>query len=127
MVDRTIPLMDETGGCMRADRLRTVMAAVAATLVMGLAAVPSEAQTPTAQTRAQRPPTKVTVHKRTFLDPGTETRAHAEHYTDYYHSPVNGFEPMRDSTLFTNGASLPYFHDRMPMPNCLDLPGFCGP
>lgn len=127
MLDRKIPLMDDTGGSMRADRFLTATAAAIATLAMALATVPSQAQTPTAHARTHRQPTRVTVHRRTFLDPGTETRAHGEHYQDYYHSPADGFDPMRNSTLFQNQPSLPFFHDRMPMPNCLDLPGYCGP
>jgi hypothetical protein len=127
MVVGMIPLTDGTGGSMRADRFLSVMAAVVATLAMALAVVPSEAQTPTAQARSQHRPARVTVHKRTFLDPGTETRTHAEHYTDYYHSPADGFDVMRNSTLFNSGYGLPFFHDREPMPNCLDLPGYCRP
>jgi hypothetical protein len=34
---------------------------------------------------------------------------------------------MRNSTLFNSGYGLPFFHDREPMPNCLDLPGYCRP
>lgn len=109
---------------MRADKLLTVMAAAVATAAVALAAAPSEAQAPPVH---HHPPARVTVHKRSYLDPGTETKARAEHYSDYFDGsdPVHGLDPMRNSTLFMNGASLPYFHDRMPMPNCLDLPGFC--
>lgn len=117
--------MDTTGGSVRALSFLTVTAA--ACLAMALAAAPSAAQTPAEQhaRAAAHPPARVVVHKRTFLDPGTETRAHAEHYQDYYYSPADGWDPMRNSTLFTGQASLPFFHDRMPMPNCLDLPGWC--
>jgi hypothetical protein len=118
--------MDETGGSMRPDRFLSVMAAAVATVAMAVAAAPSAAQTPTAPASHHRP-AKVTVHKRTFLDPGTETRTHAEHYTDYYHSPADGFDPMRNSTLFNSGYGLPFSHDRGPMPNCLDLPSYCRP
>jgi hypothetical protein len=108
---------------MRADKILTVMAAAVATAVVTLAAAPSDAQT-AAQTR-RHPPARVTVHKRSYLNPGTETKPRAQHYSDYYHSPVDGMAPMRDSTLFLNGPALPFIHDRMPFPNCLDLAGFC--
>lgn len=116
--------MNATGISVRAHTFLTVTAA--ACLATMLAAGMSQAQTPTNQVRVvPHPPTRVTVHKRTFLDPGTETRAHAEHYRDYIVSPADGWDPMRNSALFTGGAFLPFMHDRMPMPNCLDLPGFC--
>lgn len=118
--------MDATGDSVRAFSFLTVTAT--ACLALALAAGPAAAQTPTQQKQARaaaHPPARVAVHKRTFLDPGTETRAHAEHYQDYYYSPADGWDPMRNSTLFTGQASLPFFHDRMPMPNCLDLPGSC--
>lgn len=111
---------------MRAHSFLTV--AAAACLATTLAAGTSVAQTPTEQKQvrvAPHAPAKVTVHKRTFLDPGTETRAHAEHYRDYITSPADGWDPLRNSTLFTGQAFLPFFHDRGPMPNCLDLPGYC--
>jgi hypothetical protein len=109
---------------MRADKFLTVMAAVAATAAATLATASSaDAQAPT-EVR-HHGPVRVTVHKRSYLHPGTETKTHAEHYADYYHSPTHGYDPMRNSALFQNGPSLPFFHDRMPFPNCLDLAGFC--
>jgi hypothetical protein len=118
---------------MQVNKLSAVMAAVVAAAVGAFAATPSEAQTTTTQVRqkpirvaaAVRPPARVTVRKRSYLDPGTETKPRAEHYHDYIYSPTHGFAPFRNSTLFTGGASLPFIHDRMPFPNCLDLPGFC--
>jgi hypothetical protein len=107
---------------MRADRILTVLAAIA-TAAMTLSTTPSDAQT-TTQVR-RHAPARVTVHNRSYLDPGTETKRRQEHYTDYYYSPTHGMAPRRDSTLFMNGPSLPFIHDRMPFPNCLDLPGFC--
>jgi hypothetical protein len=125
--------MDGTGGSMankimRADKILTALAAVAATAVVTLATTtvvttPSDAQTVTPV--RHHAPARVTVRKRSYLHPGTETKTYAEHYADYYRSPTHGFDPMRNSTLFQNGPSLPFFHDRMPFPNCLDLPGFC--
>ncbi len=109
---------------MRADKFLTVMTAVVAIAAATLATAPSaDAQAPT----SVRPhgPVRVTVHKRSYLHPGTETKTYAEHDSDYFRSPTHGFAPRRDSTLFLNGASSPFIHDRMPFPNCLDLPGFC--
>jgi hypothetical protein len=109
---------------MRAAKFLTAMAAVTATAVATFATAPSaDAQAP-ANVR-HHAPVRVTVHKRSYLYPGTETKAHAEHYADYYHSPVHGYAPMRNSALFQNGPALPFVHDRMPFPNCLDLSGFC--
>ena len=73
---------------MRADKFLTVMAAVAATAAMALATAQSEAQT-RSHVR-HHSPTRVTVHKRSYLNPGTETKTHAEHYSDYYYSPTHG-------------------------------------
>jgi hypothetical protein len=126
--------MDVTGGSMankimRADNVLTALAAVAATAAVTLAAVtfatttPSKAET-TVHVR-HHAPARVTVRKRSYLSPGTETKRNAEHYSDYYRSVTHGYDPMRNSTLFQNGPSLPFFHDRMPFPNCLDLAGFC--
>ena len=106
---------------MRADNVLTRMAAVAAAAaVIALAATPASAQAP-----SRHGPARVTVHKRSYLDPGTETKRRQEHDTDYIYSPIHGMAPMRNSTLFMNGPALPFFHDRMPFPNCLDLSGFC--
>jgi hypothetical protein len=111
---------------MRACKILAVIAA-AATVAVTLAAAPLEAQTPEpgAQTQVIRThhPARVTVRKRSYLDPGTETK----HRTNYYsvYSTEYGMAPRRNSTLFQNGPSLPFFHDRMPFPTCLDLPGFC--
>jgi hypothetical protein len=115
---------------MRADKFLTVMAAVVATAAATLATAPSaDAQAPAnaqASTNARHHgPVRVTVHRRSYLHPGTETKSYAEHSSDYYRSPTTGFTPRRNSTLFLNGPSLPFIHDRMPFPNCLDLPGFC--
>jgi hypothetical protein len=107
---------------MRADKVLTVMAAVVVTALATLATTPSDAQTTTVRRHA---PARVTVHKRSYLDPGTETKRRAEHYQDYIYSPIHGMAPMRNSTLFLNGPATPFVHDRMPFPNCLDLAGFC--
>jgi hypothetical protein len=116
---------------MQANKFSAVMAAVVATAIGAFAAVPSKAQTATEvrQTRVvavARPPARVTVRKRSYLDPGTETKRHAEHYLDYAHPDIEyGHAPFRNSTLFNSGPALPFIHDRMPFPTCLDLAGFC--
>jgi hypothetical protein len=111
---------------MRADKFLTVMAvAVAvATAAATFATVPSaDAQTPTHV--RHHTPVRVTVYKRSYLHPGTETKTHAEHYADYYHSPSWGYDSFRNSTLFQSGPALPFHHDRMPFPTCFELSGFC--
>jgi hypothetical protein len=108
------------------------MAALVAAATVVFATAPSEAQTTTAQapqerTRvatARRSPARVTVYKRSYLDPGTATKRHAEHYLDYAHPP-GGNSPFMNSTLFYSGPGLPVMMDRMPFPNCFDLAGFC--
>ena len=97
-----------------------------------LATAPSEAQTANARTQqgfirvaaSGRSPARVTVRKRSYLDPGTETKARAEHYLDYAHPPGGNY-PFMNSTLFNSGPGLPFTHDRMPLPNCFDMAGYC--
>ena len=118
---------------MQANKVSAVMAVVLAAAAGALTAAPSQAQTapevrpgPVRAAAVVRPPARVTVRKRSYLDPGTETKRRAEHYHDYVHPDVEyGFAPFRHSTLFRNGPALPFTHDRMPLPTCLDLPGFC--
>jgi hypothetical protein len=118
---------------MQANKLSVILAASLAAVVM-FATTPSRAQTTAAEARrgpvrvaaVVRPPARVTVRKRSYLEPGTETKRHAEHYTDYAYPNIEyGNAPFRHSTLFKNGPALPFWHDRMPFPTCLDLPGFC--
>jgi hypothetical protein len=69
---------------------------------------------------ASRPPARVTVRRRSYLDPGTETRTQAEHYQDYAFPPG-------DHT-FTADPNNPAMNwTRMPFPSCFDLAGFCQP
>jgi hypothetical protein len=118
---------------MQANKVSAVVAVVIASAVAAFTTAPSQAQTapevrpgPVRAAVVVRPPARVTVRKRSYLDPGTETKRRAEHYTDYsYPSVEYGFAPFRNSTLFKNGPALPFFHDRMPFPTCLDLAGFC--
>jgi hypothetical protein len=109
-------------GSMGADKILTVMAVAVATAAMALAATPSEAQAPPPAPR-HHAPIRVTVHKRPNADPIAENRRRAEYY--HLFPQEYGMSPRRDSTLFMNGPSLPFIHDRMPFPTCLDLPGFC--
>jgi hypothetical protein len=116
---------------MQANKVSAVMAAAIASAMLAFTTAPSVAQSTDVRPAAVRaaavvrPPARVTVRKRSYLDPGTETKARAEHYTDYAHPVESGFAPFRYSTLFKNGPALPFIHDRMPFPNCLDLAGFC--
>jgi hypothetical protein len=117
---------------MQASKISAVVAAAIASAVAVFTTAPSQAQNTGAEVRpvrvapVVRPAARVTVRKRSYLDPGTETKRHSEHYTDYaYPSVEYGNAPLRNSTLFKNNAALPFVHDRMPFPTCLDLPGFC--
>jgi hypothetical protein len=114
--------MDRAVDSMRADNVLTGITVAVATAAMVLVATPSEAQGPPAPRR--HPPVRVTVHKRPDFDPVAEYNRRRSRYYDLY-SLEYGIAPRRDSTLFKNGPSLPFFHDRMPFPTCLDLPGFC--
>ena len=118
---------------MYAHRFAATMVIATAVIVSGLATIPSGAQTPDPQTSAApttlkkkpaqvaavaRPPARVTVRKRSFLDPGTETKPGSERYMDY------AFPPSSSSHLPGPGDSRVDF-TRMPFPSCFDLGGFC--
>jgi len=123
---------------MQAHLLTAIFVATMSVATLAIATAPSEAQTPTAQTPTAvvakkkptqvamvgRPPARVTVRKRSYLDPGTETKAGGEHYQDYAY-PAGGNSTMNNSTLFNSGPGLPFTNNRMPFPNCFDLGGFC--
>jgi hypothetical protein len=67
---------------------------------------------------SNRAPAKVTVNRRSYLDPGKESKS-----TETFWSIFPGDSPhglFYDPTDWKVG-----FHNRDPMPNCLDLPGFC--
>jgi hypothetical protein len=64
-----------------------------------------------------RPSAKVTVRKRSFLDPGTETKARDEHRLDY------AFPPGGGGSTYSNDYTITF--QRSPLPTCFDLPGFC--
>jgi hypothetical protein len=69
---------------------------------------------------ASRPPARVTVRRRSYLDPGTETRTQAEHYQDYAFPPG-------DRTFTADPHNPAMNWTRMPFPSCFDLAGFCQP
>ena len=110
---------------MHARALTAVLFFAAAGLMLAVA--PSEAQapptTPTAPpapaAKKQQAPAKVTVRQRSFLDPGTETKTHAEHDRDYAFPPGDrNFGPGGHNDFRVN-------YTRMPFPSCFDLPGYC--
>ena len=108
---------------MHAFKFTAIMAAAA---VLALGAAPSGAQTTTAEKRqgttrvatTNRPAARVTVRKRSYLDPGTETKAGTEHYQDYAVSPTG-------NSFGTDANDFRINFNRMPFPSCFDLPGFC--
>jgi hypothetical protein len=104
--------------------------AAAAAAIMAFAVGPSEAQTtavdqaaavkrkPTQVAVAGRPAAKVTVRKRSYLDPGTETKRGDEHYMDYANpSPASSHVPGPGDSRFD--------FMRMPFPTCFDLGSAC--
>jgi hypothetical protein len=118
---------------MFAQKIMPVLIAVMAGAELALAAAPSWAQTSpttatvlakkkpaTPQTKVavtSRPPARVTVQRRSYLDPGTETKAHSEHYQDY------AFPPGDPNSRFSNDYGITF--TRSPLPSCFDLAGFC--
>jgi hypothetical protein len=110
-------------------RTLTVILFVAAAALM-LAVAPSQAQAPPTTPTAppapavkKQPPAKVTVRRRSFLDPGTETKTHQEHDRDYAFPPGDPTGAGR-STIFMQNYNVNY-QIRNPFPNCFDVPGFC--
>ena len=67
---------------------------------------------------ASRPRTSVTVTKRSYLDPGTETKPHSLTWSYFPADSPNGL-------FYDPSANYLHFHNRNPFPNCLDLPNFC--
>src|SRR5260370_25336688 len=97
------------GGCMQANNVSAVMAVVIASAVAAFTTAPSQAQTapevrpgPLRAAVVVRPPARVTVRKRSYLYPSTETKRRAEHYTDSSSPSLEyGFAPVTYSTVFT--------------------------
>src|SRR5262249_22296083 len=103
-IARSTSFVGFMGGCMQANKVSCVIWPVSPTAMVAFTSGPSEGQTaPEVRPAARaavvvrapaRVPARVTVHKRSFLDPGTETKRHAEHYSDYASPPVEyGFAP----------------------------------
>jgi hypothetical protein len=66
-----------------------------------------------------RAPTRLTVRKRSFLDPGTESKTFAQHYTDYAVSPSYTIFPK-----YFDYSAAPGSWSRMPLPGLYDIPGW---
>jgi hypothetical protein len=124
---------------MRAQKFFLLLAAGAAAVM--LAATPGVAQTartkaprsypidpvtgypvpPEKRLASNRVPAKVTVSRRTYLDPGTAQKLPLqEHYHDYAFPPDSASSIFYDPTAWYVN-----YHNRTPFPNCFDLPGFC--
>jgi hypothetical protein len=70
---------------------------------------------------SNRAPARITVNRRTFLDPGTAQKLPLqEHYHDYAFPPDSASSVFYDPTDWKVN-----YHNRTPFPNCFDLPGFC--
>lgn len=67
----------------------------------------------------ERGPTRITVRRRSFLDPGTETKTFAQHYHDYALSPSYTTFPS-----FMDYSVAPGSWSRMPLPGLYDVPGW---
>jgi hypothetical protein len=119
---------------MSAHKLTAITVAAVAAAILALATAPSEAQTtdtksqatavkrkpaPTQVAVAGRPPAKVTVRQRSYLDPGTETKARNEHYQDY------AFPPGGTGSFLPGPGDSRIDFTRMPFPSCFDLWGAC--
>jgi hypothetical protein len=70
---------------------------------------------------SNRAPARITVNRRTYLDPGTAQKLPLqEHYHDYAFPPDSASSVFYDPTDWKVN-----YHNRTPFPNCFDLPGFC--
>ena len=69
--------------------------------------------------RADRAPTRITVRKRSFLDPGTESKTFAQHYSNYFASPSYTIFPS-----YFDYSVAPGSWSRMPLPGLYDIPGW---
>jgi hypothetical protein len=67
---------------------------------------------------SNRPRTTLTVTKRSYLDPGKESKPPGMTWSSFPADSPNSI--FYDSTDWRVN-----FHNRTPFPNCLDLPGFC--
>jgi hypothetical protein len=107
------------------------IAAVALTMSAPANAAPKQRPTVTAQSsvdvssqrrrvrHAARPRTRITVHRRSFLDPGTELLPGERKFTDYAIPPTHtSAMGVLDNTAF---------YHRSPLPGPFDLPGRNNP
>jgi hypothetical protein len=96
--------------------LHKVAAAAIATVALAFAAAPADAAVKKKYVVAGPPAARVTVHRRSFLDPGTETLPYDQHYTDYVYSPyLAPRQPYPDQ-----GGIVGFW--RAPLPAPIDLP-----
>jgi Flp pilus assembly protein CpaB len=112
-------------------RLQTcVLLIAAATVATMLAAAPGMAQSSQPKVRSNpidpippgrkdvRARTSVTVTKRSYLDPGKESKAPGLTWSSFPADSPQGL-------FYDPTANYLHFNNRNPFPNCLDLPGFC--
>jgi hypothetical protein len=69
--------------------------------------------------RDDRAPTRITVRRRSFLDPGSESKTFAQHYSDYAVSPSYTIFPK-----YFDYSVAPGSWSRMPLPGLYDIPGW---
>ena len=69
--------------------------------------------------REDRAPTRITVRRRSFLDPGTESKTFAQSYTNYFASPSYTIFPS-----YFDYSVAPGSWSRMPLPGLYDIPGW---
>jgi hypothetical protein len=115
-------------------RLMTVAVLSAVSLVALTAVIPASAQAPRRYPAGQTESitvidqnghrtTRITVRPRSFLDPGTATKAYAEHYADYAFPPDTYPGEYFPDAIYRSDWKSSW--SRMPFPTCSDLPGFC--
>ncbi|EJW12866.1 hypothetical protein A33M_1428 [Rhodovulum sp. PH10] len=66
-----------------------------------------------------RAPTRITVRRRSFLDPGPHQIPGTYHYQDYALSPAFTVYPS-----FFDYSTAPGSYSRMPLPGAFDVPGY---
>lgn len=100
----------------------------AAAAMAALLSLPAEAQTRRSGTNLDQPTrittvdetgrkrTRITVRRRSFLDPGTESKTFDRHYHDYAVPP--------NYTIYYDRTDFKGSWERMPLPGAYDLPGY---
>ena len=108
-------------------RLTTLCTLSFAALIAAMAAVPTPADAAskkrvvtrsTTVVATNRARTRITVQRRSFLDPGTMVLPGTDHSTDYVNPP--GWSPM---SVIENTA----FYHRSPVPGPFELPSRANP